>query len=176
MKKMLLKGIMQFACFLICLVATSCTMKNNKLSCMDNGVHRVAYEVLYDYYDEHDDSLVCGLAVITKDTHYFDDNQSEIYLYMGIEDPNIHTGEPIRREIYLSKDEMKRLDVFLDSCLTRNLPDGQCWEVKINPNTAFSYKNRDKYVNFWCNQGHLLFLQITPKRLKEVLAKAIDEE
>lgn len=169
---MLLIRKIRFVFILIFFVVTSCTSDNNKVSCVDKGLYRVSVENLYDYYDEHDDSLVCGLSVINKETHYFGDNQHDVYLYMGIEDPNFHTGEPIRREFYFTKDETNRLSVFLDSCLVRIVPNGQYWEVKFNSNLAFSYCERDKYVNFWCNQGHLLFLQITPQKLKEILVKA----
>lgn len=173
---MLLMVRMRFLMLLVCVMFLSCTNDKTKVSCTSNGVYRFSSETLYYYEDEHDDSLVCGLSVINKEIRYSGDNQREVYLYMGIEDPNFYTGERVRREVYLTKDEMNRLDVFLDSCLTRKIPDGQRWEVKMNSEVVFLFCKYDRYVVFGCNQGHLLELRITPTRLKEVLEKAKEDD
>ena len=181
----IMREILAFVSFLVGLTFISCS---SKIEGKDCGVYKVSSEMVYYYEDERhdmivageyyerDDSLVCGLSAINKEKHYYENGECALVLCLLIEDPDIYTDVPFQQRIYLNEDEISKLNVFLDSCLSNNVTGYEHWEFKMKSGVIFSYKNSHRWVNFWCGQGHCLDLQITPQRLKEVLTKVMEDE
>ncbi len=168
----IMRSIIYFISFVTCFSLSSCILNTDSENC---GVHKVSFEMLYYYEDEHEDSLVCGLAVINKEIHRLDNGRSELYLHMGIDDQD-YAGILHRQDIHLDEEEIVLLHAFLDSCIMKELSSSEYWEVKIKSGAGFSYSHTDKYVVFDGNQGFLIVLKITPQRLKEVLTKVMEDE
>lgn len=167
-----MKNIITFISIAICLIFTSCL---SKTSDKNRNLYRSAVEVLYFYEDEHEDSLIVGLRMINKETHYWGNGESEDYLYMGIENPD-YAGNPCKYNLLLDEEETSLLRAFLDSCMMSPLQSNEIWEVKMKSGVIFSCDRTDKSLYFDCNQGTLIVLQITPQRLKEILDKIKESE
>jgi hypothetical protein len=76
----------------------------------------------------------------------------------------------------LNEKEISDVDVFLDSCLTLREEDDFYKEMRLSSGVLLYYDMTDNSIGFWSEQVQYLDLQITPKRLKEVLEKAKEDD
>ena len=127
--------------------------------------------MLYNYEEENKDSLACGLSVINGVERKYVDGTCETYLHFVIHYTDVNTGEKCVRGLYLDKEDLLNLSVFVDSCLSGKLTEESCWEMQTKASSYFFLWKDDKKI-FWGDDPFFqVCLQITPQQLKEVLAK-----
>ena len=141
-----------------------------------NVVDKATYEVLYNYSDEHDDSLICGLSTINKVKRQYSDNTSKIFLHMAILCPYPDVKMENARGLYLDSEEISNLEAFVDSCLTGSLVGISRWELHLESSAYFEYNQSLNEIFYGFSPGYCLGLQITPQRLKEVLTRVMEDE
>ena len=152
--------------FLCC---TNKSLKGNR----DIDMYNVYNKCVYDWSKEHEDTLLVGLSFINKETRCYSNGDTTKWLKFSLVCPDVPSKQ---RCLYLNEKEMSELEVFLDSCLTLQKEDEFCWEMRLNSGALLSYDRTDESIFFWSEQVHYLYLQITPKRLKEVLEKAKEDD
>ena len=171
-----MKSIAYSVVAVFCTIALSGCSGNHSTKNGDVDVYRYSRSNLYDYYEENDDTLLYGLSYIHKVVRHYPKGKTSVLLKLLIKDPDLATGSPFVRCIYLDEEEISQLSIFLDSCLTEPLKGEEGWEMQLKSNATLSYEKYDDTIMFWCNQGHKLGLRITPQRFKEVLTKAMEDE
>lgn len=151
---------------------TSCSFSSNQDKSLE--VHKVVSEEIYDYYSVHDDSLVVGISGISKDMFIFKDGTRAYSLRFSI------YGYPFENDIVsgykcliLDMDDIKRLEEFLDSCITGELSSyGEEWLLKVRDDIYFEYNYYEQSLCISFNPGCLSNLRMKPEELKEILEKA----
>ena len=148
--------------FLCC---TNKSLKGNR----DIDVYRVYNEMVYDYFEEHEDTLLSGLSFINKETHCYSNGDTTVCLLFLVKCPFLSQKQCC---LFLNEKEISDVDVFLDSCLTLREEDDFYKEMRLSSGALLYYDMTDNSIGFWSEQVQYLDLQITPKRLKEIFVKA----
>lgn len=147
----------------------SCTSYNN--SDRYSEVYKVISECLYDYYSYNDDSLVVGISSIFKDTYIYQDGSTSYRLRFTIEGYKDGTDSKC---LTLNPNEVKRVDVFLDSCNNGNLAsDYESWEIKVQDSVYLEYNSYNKTVHVSYHPNYYSDLRIRPTLLKNIINKAL---
>ena len=171
-----MKSFLYIITLVFCSLVLSCCFNSSSTRNEDVKLYRVSWENVYDCYEEREDTLLYGLSYIHKVVRRYSDGEKNVLLKLLIEDPDLITGSPYVRCIYLDAEEISKFGAFLDSCCSEPQKRNESWELQLKSDATFSYDKYNKTIVLWCNQGHKVGLQITPQRMKEVLAKAIEDE
>ena len=99
-----------------CAFTISCCSESSSTRNGDVLLYRVSLENVYDCYDEREDTLLYGLSYMYKVIRRYSDGKQSFLLELLIEDPDLITGNPYVRCIYLDVEEISKLNAFLDSC------------------------------------------------------------
>jgi hypothetical protein len=158
-----------FIVFIVCFIS-GCMLKNNDKHTSETILTKASYELLYYYGNEHTDSLVCGLSAINKVVRTYADDTKETFLRMIIYCGTNGENKDVRG-IILDYEEIINLESFVDSCMT-DMADNEVWELKLKSGSYLGYEQNDGEIYFGYDPGFCFNLQITPKRLKEILVKA----
>ena len=161
---------LMLAILLVNISTNSCISYDNSEKYSE--AHKIIYERLYDYYSYHDDSLVVGISTIYKDTYIYQDGSTNYRLRFTIEGykDDIDSGY---KYLTLNPDEVKRVDVFLDSCIHGNLAsDYESWEIKVQDSVFLEYNSYNKTIDVSFHPYYYSDLRITPILLKEIINKA----
>ena len=97
----------------------------------DNHVYKVSCVSLYDYYEEHDDTLLVGISGVNKETCFFYDGTKSVRLIMNLLDYDDYNEKTIFRSIEISEEQIPALEVFLDSCITKPLSNSFKTELRL---------------------------------------------
>lgn len=171
-----MKSFLYIITLVVCSFVSSCSSNDSSTKKEDVELYRVSWENVYDCYDEREDTLLYGLSYMYKVIRRYSDGKQSFLLELLIEDPDLITGNPYVRCIYLDVEEISKLNAFLDSCLSEPQKRNERWELRLKSDATLSYDEYNKTIVFWCNQGHKVGLQITPQRMKEVLTKVMEDE
>lgn len=173
--QMIIKNRTTIICTIITVItasfALSCTQSADKAN---KSVYKANTKLLYDYYDNHDtdsESLVVGLSCINRCINQYSDGATDTLILFGIQDYDTSTGESNFRTLTFDKEDMNNISIFLDSCLTENIAEGEEWRCDTKCSATLIYEPYNESIFCSWDPSYILELQISPKRLKEILKK-----
>ena len=121
-----------------CAFTISCCSGSSSTRNGDVLLYRVSWENVYDCYDEREDTLLYGLSYMYKVIRRYSDGKQSFLLELLIEDPDLITGNPYVRCIYLDVEEISKLNAFLDSCLSEPQKRNERWELRLKSDATLS--------------------------------------
>lgn len=155
-------------------IAIYCLFSHNNTD-KELDVHKVFYERLYDYSLYNNDSLIFGLSNMGKEHITYKDGTTGYSIRMNIFGYDFDNEKSAYHSLLLNKDELKRLDVFLDSCIHGSLEEEEQWVMKVRDDIVFFYDEYDNALKIGFQPESVVPLRIQPKRLKEIINNAQKE-
>ena len=147
-------------------------MTNDSLAnTSDMVLSRVFRECVYDCYNYRDDTLLCGLSSVYKETNVYSNGDTVILLQLLLEDTGRWRDRLFQTFVFLNEKEISDMEVFVDSCITSQKEDGSYWQMKLNSGALFYYDSKMKSIVYCSSKSGYLNLHISPERLSDVLDK-----
>lgn len=148
------------------------TLTNDSLTNTNDMVlSRVFREGVYDCYNYRDDTLLCGLSYVYKETNVYSNGDTVMWLRLLLEDTGRWQDRLFQTFVSLNEKEISDMEVFVDSCLTSQKEDGSYWQMRLNSGAFFYYDSKKKSIVYCSEKSGYLNLQISPERLRDVLDK-----